>query len=1813
MLTAGYVKPFSFCNVSYKKHYKKRMRVIYSISLSMLRKRFILFVLLSLVGIQAIPQSNGGIDPSFITGSGFNNVVRTVALQSDGKIVIGGDFTSYNGTSRNRIVRVNPDGTIDNSFSIGTGFNRSVNSIVVQPDGKIIVAGVFTTYKGLTQNRIIRLNTDGSLDNTFSIGSGCNNDVNTIAYQSDGKIILAGDFTRYNNLTRNRVVRIYSNGVIDNTFSIGSGFSNTVNLAAIQTDGSVIFGGNFTSYNGTTRNRIIRLTSTGAIDNTFSIGTGFNMEVIAITLQSDNKILVGGSFTSFAGNTRNRIVRLNSNGSIDNTFTIGSGFNNTVRVLSIQPDGLILAGGNFTTFNGSASNRIIRLTSTGGIDGNFITGTGFSGLVRTIILQSNGWAVVGGSFTNYNGSTSNNVARIDGYVCPPSVSLSVIPGNSVCTGTEVTLTAQSLNGGSNPTYQWFLNSAPVGTNTITYSSSTLNNDDQIYVTMTSSSACASFATVQSEIVTMSVSTTVTPSVVITANPEKIVCAGTDISFNAMPESQGLTPAYQWYVNGTPVGANSTGFSSNTLNNNDRVTLQLTSSEVCAEPKTVLSNALTIQVAPTLSPSVSIAASSTNICQGSSVTYTATATDAGANPTYNFLINGITKQSGVSNLFTSTTINNNDIVSCLLSNAVPGNQGTLDASFSIGSGFNGLVETVINQTDGKLIIAGDFTTYKGVTRNRIVRLNSDGSIDNTFSIGTGFNRIVHALAIQEDGKIIVAGNFTTYNGTSRNRIIRLNANGSLDNTFSIGTGFYNDVWTLAIQPDGKIIAGGDFTSYNGTSRNRLVRISTTGTLDNTFGIGTGFSSTVNVITLQSDGKILVGGDFTSYNGTSKNRIIRLNTNGSDDNTLSIGSGFNQPVLAFAIQPDNRILIGGEFSTYNGTTRNRLVRINSDGSIDNTLAIGTGFNNIVRSIKIQTNDMIIVGGDFTSYNGTTKNRIIRIDWDGTIDNNLILGSGFGNSVYSLRILSNGYILAAGNFTNYSGSSISRLARIQNALCFNTTALSNSISMTVNSNVSSSVSIVPSPGNVICQGKEITFTATPVNGGTTPHYQWYLNGNPVGSNSTTYQNNSLVSNDQVYISMVSSMTCATPASANSNTVTITANTGCGLDSESQASVVQTTTNNTRSMTINWNDGYWDKRVVFVKQSDVIELAVPVNGTAYTANSTFGQGTQIGSSGWYCVFNGSGSSVSITGLRPYTQYQTMVIEYFGNPGSEVYNLSSAINNPSTLVTLGVVPEDFNALKAIYKSLNGSSWTAKWDTLTNSVSTKVPWSGIVVGPYDPGNGVDLEDRIVQISLQSNKLSGSLPKELGDLTELRLLNLSKNSLTGEIPAEIGNLSNLTYLNLNNNKLNGAIPAAIGNLTNLTNIHLAYNSLVGEIPIEIGNLINLVELVLSNNLLTGSIPNEIANLSKLTRLGLPNNQLTGSIPTSIGNMTSLTRCVLSFNNLTGSIPQEIGYLTNLTSLGLVENQLSGELPASLGNLINLTELNLYRNQFTGSIPAEIGNLTKLQTLNLNDNNFSGSVPETFSNLQNLKKLNLSKNNLTTLPDLSHINFDMVSGSGLIINNNRFTFYSLIPIRSKLPYSTQYNPQKAFDLNMDTLMYISGNTISIDVISLSVNNLGSNNLYWLYKGNKVIQGPISSGTFTLENVTINQSGTYNIKVANNQLSGLSLWSIPLVIEIAQSPQKTNENIVDSSLYTYGKLELSAYPNPTSRDFSLQVNGDYQGEINITIYNNLGQQLSSQISSKPGGDISFDMAIDGSAGLYYLEVKTPTRRNIIKIVKQ
>lgn len=361
-------------------------------------------------------------------------------------------------------------------------------------------------------------------------------------------------------------------------------------------------------------------------------------------------------------------------------------------------------------------------------------------------------------------------------------------------------------------------------------------------------------------------------------------------------------------------------------------------------------------------------------------------------------------------------------------------GSLDLTFNPAGGASGDIYTMARQTDGKIVIGGTFTSYNGRPQNRLARVNTDGTLDTTFNIGTGPNDYVNAIAIQPDGKILVVGGFWNFNSTARAYIVRLNTDGTLDTGFMAGSGFAssNSVFAVEVQPDGKILIGGLFTYIGSTARNRIARLNANGTLDTSFNPGTGASSGIFDIALQPDGKILIGGGFTNYNGTARNRIARLNANGTLDTSFTPGNGVDNTLEDIEILPNGKILIGGIFSSFNSTARPGLAQLNANGTLDTGFSIGaTSPITQVYSVVAQPDGKILISGLFSKIGNVTTLNIARLTSTGTLDStfNPPPMTGANNVVFAMVLQPDEKIVIGGRFTAYGGTPISRMARLTN----------------------------------------------------------------------------------------------------------------------------------------------------------------------------------------------------------------------------------------------------------------------------------------------------------------------------------------------------------------------------------------------------------------------------------------------------------------------------------------------------------------------------------------------------------------------------------------------------------------------------------------------------------------------------------------------------------------------------------------------------------------------------------------------------------------
>lgn len=764
---------------------------------------------------------------------------------------------------------------------------------------------------------------------------------------------------------------------------LGDGLNAAVWSLAYTNDGTrdVLVGGNFTQLGDITLNRMVRITYNGDRVESFSIGTGFGGIVYAIlpTKDGSGKFYAAGAFTNFDLTTgASYLIRLNADGSYDNTFT--PVFNNTVFSLEYGPGNTIFAGGAFTSVNGSATfSKLVHLNEDGSTVATFDVSTGgiANGEVRALRLSADSSVLyVGGNFTTYRGNTVNRIAKLD------------ITDGSVVMGWPMGATAGLTTGSS---YVFDIELAPEGDGDIYVGGSftqygNVANSALRLARLTSNGALSSKYNLAAS-TTNGFNGIVRDINIARDGSSDIYVAGEFTSF------RGTAQGYFARVQAT--GLLSADFSNRGF---------------------------------------------------SAATYSLLVPPNSVNPYDDVYVGGNFAAYDAFGFARLARLNEN---------------GTPDIGINIGTGIaggSGLLKKVVEVNDGsdRLFLAGNFTTYRGVSSPYIVRIQQDGSIDTSFVVGTGFNGEVSTLYFDEDAKkLYVGGAFTTYKGVIVNRIARLNFDGSLDTTFLTGTAFNNQVYEITPAPDksGKLYVGGSFTTYKGVASSRSIRLFPDGMTDTSFNVGSGFGgSYVYVIKAANDGTndVFMAGNFTSYNGTARAHIVRLKDTGILSSSFNVGTGpaYAAPATSLAIYdllvaPDGGIYVAGVYQRFQGQTKMGLVKLKASGALDPTFNAGMGLTykytassttvdrGYVTSIAIAKDGRIYATGGFTGYfNNLSAPRIICLNPDGSMDMSFALGAGVNATGWGVKTADDGSgdIFVYGDFTLYNGLNRNGLARIK-----------------------------------------------------------------------------------------------------------------------------------------------------------------------------------------------------------------------------------------------------------------------------------------------------------------------------------------------------------------------------------------------------------------------------------------------------------------------------------------------------------------------------------------------------------------------------------------------------------------------------------------------------------------------------------------------------------------------------------------------------------------------------------------------------------------
>jgi Putative metal-binding motif/Secretion system C-terminal sorting domain/Ig-like domain CHU_C associated len=634
------------------------------------------------------------------------------------------------------------------------------------------------------------------------------------------------------------------------------------------------------------------------------------------------------------------------------------------------------------------------------------------------------------------------VATINPGSVTPSVSIAA-SATSICTGSSVTFTATPTNGGSAPTYQWKVNGTNAGSGGTTFTTSSLANGDVVTCVMTSNNACQTASSATSNSVTITVSANVTPSISIAASATSI-CSGVSVTFTATPTNGGSSPAYQWKKNGSNVGTNSSTFTTASLVNGDVITCVLTANNACQSSSTATSNTLTMTVTASVTPSVSIAASATSICAGVSVTFTATPTNGGSSPTYQWLLNGSNTGVGGTS-YSSSALANGDIVTCVMT-------------------------------------ANNTCQTSSTATSNAVTMTVTANVTPTLSIGASATTICAGTSVTFTASVTNGGPSPSYQWKKNGGNVGTNSS-----TFATAILSNNDVITCVVTSNNTCQSTNTATSNSITMTvnpmlTPSVAISATST-----NICSGTSVTFTATPTN-------GGPSPSYQWKKNGSNV-----GTNSTTFTTSGLLNNDVITCVMTANNTC------QSANTATSNSI-----------TMSVTA---NVTPSISIISSATSLCSGTNVTFtaNATNGGSLPIYQW--YLNSSAV---GTNSSSYSNSSLANGDVVEA--------------VLTANNVCQTTSsATSNIVTLSVTANVTPSVSIATT-ANSICSGTSVTFTATPTNGGSAPSYQWKLNGSNVGSNATTYTSTTLANGDVVTCVMTANNPCQTVSSVTSNSETMT-----------------------------------------------------------------------------------------------------------------------------------------------------------------------------------------------------------------------------------------------------------------------------------------------------------------------------------------------------------------------------------------------------------------------------------------------------------------------------------------------------------------------------------------------------------------------------------------------------------------------------------------------------------------------------------------------------
>ncbi|MBB5036309.1 choice-of-anchor D domain-containing protein [Prosthecobacter dejongeii] len=894
-----------------------------------------------------------------------NDTVHVAVPLADGKILIGGDFTQVGGIARNRLARLNPDGSVDLTFDPDvTGFSdppifptdfSGVKCLMVQADGKIILGGDFTHIGGTPRNRVARLNADGTLDTSFATGVSSDmgngmidrSTVDALAQQEDGKVIIGGDFLNVERqTTHGRLARLKTNGTLDTSFNAASTNIKSVQDLECLPNGQVVVSGQFSN-----EYKVMKLNADGTRDPTFAIAnvTG---RVLCLHTLPEGKTLLGSGFTHINGIARSSLARLNADGSLDTQFTTTGSVGSC---LALQAGGSIVSS--FSQLAADGSFTSLLPTQAGGI-------------CYGISLQKNGHILLCGDFTTVGGIPRSGIARIIPAE-PPAESLTANSSTGVIqwlrSGSAPEVEKVTFDVWDNATLTW----QPCG------KASAISGGWQLTgLTLPGSSWIRAQGRVQGG--TQSGSSW---------HAEQIHSYGTAVAeLEVEAAGQGSLTDHQdtlsfgtqnWLVPGAAKEL--------TLRNTGTADLTNIAITVIGEQGSDFGIS---------GPAV------TTLAAGASTTFTVTFTPQGASSREGTLL-----------------ISSNDADERPFRVALTGTGVHEDPTLNLAIE-GSYVYAATQHPDGRILLVGYLDSINHSTAaTDLAWVNETGLASLPFSDSFRINQ----TAMMPDGKLLTTQSTFGYSKTVK----RWTTSGSNDGTF-VGRSEFNDGHSMIIYPTGEIIASIRLrNSSTNESFGNVYRFSADGSQVTTQNMGVG--SYVNALALQEDGCYLVGGYFITPDG--KKGLVRfLPDHNRDTSFMSAGSSSwfsDLTVNTLAIQPDGKILIGGDMEPVGGITREGIARVHADGSLD--LAFAPKVNGLIESMILQADGKILIAGQFTEVNGIRRRHIARLFSDGSLDPQFDPDSD--NWVHGLSLQKDGSILAGGIFSQIGNVSRQFLARLPN----------------------------------------------------------------------------------------------------------------------------------------------------------------------------------------------------------------------------------------------------------------------------------------------------------------------------------------------------------------------------------------------------------------------------------------------------------------------------------------------------------------------------------------------------------------------------------------------------------------------------------------------------------------------------------------------------------------------------------------------------------------------------------------------------------------